>query len=45
MMPGVKLGLGLVGAVGATLLGVVIISQFQAPNLEIVQRGYRGTAM
>ena len=45
MMPGVKLGLGLVGAVGATLLGIAMISKFQTPPLEVVQRGYRGTAM
>ncbi len=45
MISGVKLGLGLVGAVGATLLGIAMLSQFQAPSLEIVQRGYRGTAM
>ncbi len=44
-MPGVKLGLGLVGAVGAALLGIAMLSQFQAPRLEEVQRGYRGTAM
>jgi len=45
MMSGVKLGLGLVGAVGATLLGIAMISKFQTPPLEVVQRGYRGTAM
>lgn len=45
MMPGVKLGLGLVGAVGAALLGIAMLSQFQAPRLEEVQRGFRGTAM
>jgi len=45
MMPGIKLGLGLVGAVGATLLGIAMISKFQTPPLEVVQRGFRGTAM
>ena len=45
MMPGIKLGIGIVGAVGATLLGIAMLSQFQAPQLEVVQRGYRGTAM
>ncbi len=45
MIPGIKLGLGVVGAVVATLLGIAMISKFQAPPLEVVQRGYRGTAM
>lgn len=45
MIPGMKLGLGLLGAVGATLLGVAMISEFQAPPLEVVQRGFRGVAM
>ncbi len=45
MMPGLKLGIGIVGAVVAALLGIAMLSQFQAPRLEVVQRGYRGTAM
>ena len=45
MIPGLRLGLGLVGAVGATLLGIAMLSEFQAPPVESVQRGFRGTAM
>ena len=45
MIPGMKLGLGLVGAVGATLLGIAMISEFQLPPVETVQRGFRGVAM
>lgn len=45
MIPGLKLGLGLVGAVGASLLGIAMLSEFQAPPIESVQRGFRGVAM
>ncbi len=45
MMPGIKLGLGMVGAVVATLFGIAMISKFQTPPLQVVQRGFRGTAM
>ena len=45
MIPGARLGLGMIGAVGATLLGIAMISEFQAPPIESVQRGFRGVAM
>ena len=45
MIPGMKLGLGLVGSVCATLLGIAMISEFQLPPIESVPRGFRGVAM
>ena len=45
MIPGLRIGLGLVGAVGASLLGIAMLSQFQTPPIESVQRGFRGVAM
>ncbi len=45
MIPGMRLALGLVGAVGATLLGIAMISEFQTPPIVSVQRGFRGVAM
>jgi hypothetical protein len=40
-----KTGLGLVAAVGATLLGIAMISKFETPGQVTVQRGFRGVAM
>jgi len=45
MIPGMKTGLGLVAAVGATLLGIAMISKFETPGQVTVQRGFRGVAM
>ena len=45
MIPGMSLGLGIMGTVGATLLGIAMISEFQTPPIESVQRGFRGVAM
>ena len=45
MIPGMKLGLGIVGAVVASLLGLAMISQFETPGQITVQRGFRGVAM
>jgi len=46
MMPGLKLGLGIVGSVAAALLGIAMLSNFEMPGRQItVQRGFRGVAM
>ena len=45
MNKGIRYGFGLVGVVVAALLGIVILSSFERPPLEAVQRGYRGVAM
>lgn len=46
MMPGLKLGLGVVGSVAAALLGIAMLSNFEMPGQQItVQRGFRGVAM
>ena len=45
MMPGLKLGLGVVGTVAAALLGIAMLSNFERPGQVTVQRGFRGVAM
>ena len=45
MIPGIKLGLGLVGAVGASLLGIAMLTKFEPAKVVTVQRGFRGVAM
>jgi len=45
MMPGLKLGLGIVGAVAGTLLTIAMLSKFERPGQITVQRGFRGVAM
>ena len=45
MMPGVKLGLGIVGSAVASLLGIVVLTSFERPPTESIQRGFRGVAM
>ena len=45
MVPGLRLGLGLVGAVGAALLTIAMLTKFEVPPVTSVQRGFRGVAM
>ena len=45
MMRAVKIGVGLVAAVGAGLLGVAMLMNFERPGQISVQRGFRGVAM
>lgn len=45
MIPGMRFALGMVGAVGAALLGIAMLSKFQVPPVVTVQRGFRGVAM
>ena len=45
MIPGLKLGLGVVGAAAAALLGIAMLSKFEAPGQVRIQRGFRGVAM
>ena len=45
MIPGIKLGLGVVGAAAAALLGIAMLSKFETPGQVTVQRGFRGVAM
>ena len=45
MMPGVKLGLGIVGSAVGALLGIVVLTSFERPPTESIQRGFRGVAM
>jgi photosynthetic reaction center cytochrome c subunit len=45
MMPGMKLGLGIVGTVAAALLGIAMLGEFETPGQVTVQRGFRGVAM
>jgi len=45
MMPGMKLGLGVVGAAAAALLGIAMLGEFETPGQITVQRGFRGVAM
>ena len=46
MIPGLKLGLGLVGAVAVSLLGIAMFSNFEMPGRQVsIQRGFRGVAM
>ena len=45
MIPGLKLGLGLVGSVAAALLTIAMVSKFETPGQVTVQRGFRGVAM
>ncbi len=45
MMPGMKLGLGVVGAAAAALLGIAMLGEFETPGQVTVQRGFRGVAM
>ncbi len=45
MMPGMKLGLGVVGAAAAALLGIAMLGSFETPGQVTVQRGFRGVAM
>ena len=45
MIPGVKLGLGVVGAAAAALLGIAMVTKFETPGQVTVQRGFRGVAM
>ncbi|MGI4946307.1 MAG: photosynthetic reaction center cytochrome PufC [Janthinobacterium lividum] len=45
MIPGLKLGLGVVGAAAAALLGIAMLSKFETPGQVRIQRGFRGVAM
>ena len=45
MMPGLKLGFGLVGTAAAALIGIVVATSFERPPVQSIQRGFRGTAM
>ena len=45
MMPGVRLGLGIVGSAVASLLGIVVFTSFERPPTESIQRGFLGVAM
>ncbi len=45
MIPGVKAGLGIVGAAGASLIGILLFTSFEHPPVESIQRGFRGVAM
>jgi photosynthetic reaction center cytochrome c subunit len=45
MIPGIKLGLGVVGAAAAALLGIAMLSNFEIPGQVRIQRGFRGVAM
>ena len=42
---GIKTAFSLVGVVAAALLTVVVATSFERPPVEVVQRGFRGTAM
>jgi photosynthetic reaction center cytochrome c subunit len=44
-LPGLKTTLGILGFCAAVLLGIAMITSFERPPLQTVQRGYRGTAM
>ena len=45
MIPGVKAGLGVVGAAGAALVGILLFTSFEHPPVQSIQRGFRGVAM
>ncbi len=45
MIPGMRLGFGLVGSAVAALVGVVVFTSFERPPTESIQRGFRGVAM
>ncbi len=45
MIPGIKLGLGVVGAAAAALLTIAMVSKFETPGQVRIQRGFRGVAM
>ena len=45
MNHGIRYGFGLVGAVVLALLGIVMLSSFERPPIQVVQRGFRGVAM
>ena len=45
MTQGIRFGFGIVGAVVLALLGIVMLSNFERPPVETVQRGFRGVAM
>ena len=45
MIPGVKLGLGIVGSAAAALLTIAMLTRFERPGQVTVQRGFRGVAM
>ncbi len=45
MTKGLWYGLGIVGAAAGTLLGIVVLRDFERPPIVAVQRGFRGTGM
>ena len=45
MSYGIKTAIGGVAVVGGVLLGLVMLSEFEAPPNTFIQRGYRGVAM
>jgi photosynthetic reaction center cytochrome c subunit len=45
MIPGLKTGLGIVGAAVGSLVGILVFTSFERPPVESIQRGYRGVAM